>query len=77
LKERYRTGKVGDVEVKKKLAAAINSFLEPLRARRAHFEATPGLVEEILVAGTDKMRAEARETMRLIHDAMGMYRLPR
>ena len=76
LKERYSTGKVGDVEVKKKLAAAINNFLDPIRERRAHYESTPGLVEEILVAGTDRMRAEAQETMRLVRDAMGMYRLP-
>src|SRR4026209_2615103 len=34
LKARYRTGKVGDVEVKTKLAAALNATLEPLRERR-------------------------------------------
>ena len=35
LKARYRAGKVGDVEVKTKLAAAINALLEPMRERRA------------------------------------------
>ena len=35
LKARYRAGKVGDVEVKKKLAAALNAMLEPMRERRA------------------------------------------
>ena len=35
LKARYREGKVGDVEVKTKLAAAVNATLEPLRERRA------------------------------------------
>ncbi|HTP27190.1 MAG TPA: tryptophan--tRNA ligase, partial [Anaeromyxobacteraceae bacterium] len=33
LKARYRAGKVGDVEVKRKLAAALNAFLEPMRQR--------------------------------------------
>ena len=33
LKSRYRTGKVGDVEVKEKLAVAINLFLDPIRER--------------------------------------------
>ena len=42
LKERYRQGKVGDVEVKRKLARAINDFLEPMRERRASYEAQPG-----------------------------------
>lgn len=74
LKERYRAGKVGDVEVKKKLALAINNFLEPIRERRAKYEANPRMVEEILIAGTEKMRAEASHTMAMVHDAMGMYR---
>ena len=34
LKDRYRTGNVGDVEVKKKLARAINLLLEPIREKR-------------------------------------------
>ncbi|MBA3945236.1 MAG: tryptophan--tRNA ligase [Herpetosiphonaceae bacterium] len=72
LKERYRTGKVGDVEVKKKLAAAINAFLDPIRERRAEYERNPKLVQEILVAGSDKARAEADETLRRMKDAMGL-----
>ena len=35
LKARYRAGKVGDVEVKTKLAKALNAHLDPIRARRA------------------------------------------
>ncbi|NJN67582.1 MAG: tryptophan--tRNA ligase [Chloroflexaceae bacterium] len=72
LKERYRQGKVGDVEVKRKLAAAINRFLEPVRARRAELEARPGLVAEILEAGSERAREEAAETLRMIKDAMGI-----
>ena len=34
LKDRYRKGRVGDVEVKKKLIVAINQFLEPMHERR-------------------------------------------
>lgn len=76
LKERYLRGAVGDVEVKKKLALAINNFLAPVRERRAQYEAQPGLVEEILVSGTNRARAEAQMTMDLVRDSMGMYRLP-
>ncbi len=76
LKERYLKGAVGDVEVKKKLALAINNFLAPMRERRAKYEAQPGLVEDILVAGTERARVEARKTMALVREAMGMYRLP-
>jgi tryptophanyl-tRNA synthetase len=76
LKTRYREGKVGDVEVKKKLMIALNNFLAPIRERRAHYEAQPGLVEEVLAAGTDKAYAEAEATMALVREAMGMYRIP-
>lgn len=72
LKNRYRQGKVGDVEVKQKLARALNAFLDPIRERRACYEAQPGLVKEIIVSGTQRMRQEALETMRLVREAMGM-----
>lgn len=72
LKERYTQGKVGDVEVKKKLAAAINQFLEPIRERRAYFESRPGLVEEILIAGSERARRESDQTLAMMKDAMGL-----
>lgn len=72
LKERYRQGRVGDVEVKKKLAAAINAFLEPIRERRAYFESRPGLVEEILRAGSERARRESDLTLAMMKDAMGL-----
>jgi tryptophanyl-tRNA synthetase len=72
LKARYRAGKVGDVEVKTRLAKAINDFLEPMRERRAEFEARPGFIDEIIADGNRRMRMEAAETMRLVREAMGM-----
>ena len=74
LKARYRQGRVGDVEVKKKLARALNAFLTPMRERRARYQAQPGLVQEILAEGTARMRVEARETMARVREAMGLYR---
>ena len=76
LKERYRKGKVGDVEVKQKLARAINDFLEPIRERRARLERDPEQVEAYLIEGTRRMRKQAAETMALVREAMGLYRLP-
>ena len=72
LKERYRQGKVGDVEVKRKLAVAINRFLEPVRQRRAEWEARPRIVEEVLAAGSERARAESAETLRRMKAAMGL-----
>ncbi len=70
LKERYLAGKVGDVEVKKKLAAAINRFLTPIRERRKLAESKSGIVEEIVREGSRKAQLEARETLRLAKEAM-------
>jgi tryptophanyl-tRNA synthetase len=76
LEARYRSGAVGDVEVKDRLVRALNAFLEPLRERRKDFAAQAGLVERVLADGTRRARREAAETMSLVHDAMGLYRLP-
>ena len=73
LKERYRQGKVGDVEVKRKLAGAINEFLEPMRGRRAEYASHPGLVDDILLEGIRRVRGAARETMEMVYEAMGLY----
>lgn len=73
LKDRYRQGKVGDVEVKKKLARALNNFLEPIRQRRNELAAQPGLVERVLYDGTKRAQTRARETMDMVYKAMDMY----
>ncbi len=70
LKARYREGRVGDVEVKRKLASALNAFLEPMRERRAHYEARPELVRDIVHEGSAKARALAVETMGRVREAM-------
>lgn len=72
LKQRYRKGAVGDVEVKDKLTTALNRFLDPIRERRRKFEGEKGLVEEILFDGTNRMRDIAAETMSQVHQAMGV-----
>jgi tryptophanyl-tRNA synthetase len=70
LKSRYRAGKVGDVEVKTKLAAAINRRLEPIRARRAEAAARPDLLRDVLHEGSRRARLAASETMERVRDAV-------
>jgi tryptophanyl-tRNA synthetase len=72
LKDRYRQGKVGDVEVKRKLATAINNFLDPQRDRRAGYEAQPGFVDDVIATGNRRMREVAQETIAMVEDAMGL-----
>ena len=70
LKVRYRAGKVGDVEVKTKLAAAINAVLEPMRERRREVLARPDRVREIAVEGSRRARVVAQETMARVRSAV-------
>ena len=72
LKTRYRAGTVGDVEVKQKLARAINGVLDPMRERRAEVLAQPGRVREILMDGSSRARAIAQETMKQVREAVGL-----
>jgi tryptophanyl-tRNA synthetase len=70
LKARYRLGKVGDVEVKTKLAVAINTVLEPIRERRAQALARPGYLRDVLIEGSKKARATAHDTMERVRGAV-------
>jgi tryptophanyl-tRNA synthetase len=77
LEERYRAGKVGDVEVKRRLATALNRYLDPIRERMAFYDRQPGLVEDILYRGIQRMRGIAEATMREVRQAMGLDRAHR
>jgi tryptophanyl-tRNA synthetase len=69
LKARYREGRVGDVEVKKKLAVALNDYIAPMRERRTALLANPGTLREILHEGSRKARGIAGETMSRVRTA--------
>jgi tryptophanyl-tRNA synthetase len=70
LKARYRAGTVGDVEVKTKLAKAMNTALAPIREKRRDIMARPDRVKEILVEGSRKARGMAQGTMERVRDAV-------
>ncbi len=70
LKRRYREGTVGDVEVKQKLAVAINAFLAPMRERRKRLENNPDEVSRILREGTEKGNKVAQATLQKVKAAM-------
>ncbi|HEX8831044.1 MAG TPA: hypothetical protein VF705_07770, partial [Longimicrobium sp.] len=66
----YSTGGVGDVPLKKKLAEALNDFLEPIRSRRRQYEARPDDVIEALRVGTRRANEVAEETLALAKQVM-------
>jgi tryptophanyl-tRNA synthetase len=71
-----RSAAIGCMDCKKILAASLNSMLDPIRERRAHFEAKPAEVSQILEAGTSHARTEAQATMTILRDRLNLVSAP-
>lgn len=71
LKQRYRKGTVGDVEVKERLSRAINTFLNPIREKREAL--TDKEVEKVILMGAEKARAIAKKTMDQVKACLHQY----
>lgn len=67
---RCRTADIGCVECKKLMAGHLNAFLEPIRERRRFYLERPGLVEEIITAGSDTARQTACRTLEEVRAAI-------
>jgi tryptophanyl-tRNA synthetase len=76
IKERYRQGKIGDVEIKKRLAEKLNTYLAPLRQRRAELENRSKDLEGILCLGTERARPIAHQTLEEVQRRMGLLGKP-
>lgn len=59
-------------ELKPALAEAIITELTPIREKRAEFLAKPKILEEIVAAGTERAKKEARQNMLEIKELMGL-----
>jgi len=69
-KTRYRDGKIGDMECKKKLIEVLIELIEPIHRRRQVFEKDPGQVLALLRQGNEKANLVASETLQLAKKAM-------
>ena len=65
-----RSGALGCVDCKKRIAGKISTVLEPFREKRAHYEEHPEEIRDILSDGETRARARAKETMTQVHHAM-------
>jgi tryptophanyl-tRNA synthetase len=72
LAARYRSGNIGYGDSKKLLLAKIDDYFGPARAKRKELAASPDHVEAVLREGAHRARAEARQTMALVREAIGM-----
>jgi tryptophanyl-tRNA synthetase len=72
LAERYRAGGMGYGDAKKLLLAKIDGYFAPARAKRKDLASRPEAVEAMLRRGAERARAEARQTMTLVRQAVGL-----
>lgn len=72
IETRCRTGTRGCVDCKRILADSIIEHFAPARERARELAAHPGRVQEILEAGAERARIEAKATMREVRERMGM-----
>jgi tryptophanyl-tRNA synthetase len=71
-KSRYREGRIGDVEIKRRLVEVLNDYLAPMRARRAEYISQPKMLFEVLFSGTVKAKFIAQNTLEEVHQKMGL-----
>lgn len=71
LKARYRTGQVGDVEVKEKLFAAHQRYFAAARKKRVELAADLETVRDILNEGAEKASGLAHLTLAEVYKAIG------
>jgi tryptophanyl-tRNA synthetase len=67
-----RTARTGCVDTKRLLADRIVAFFAEARDRARELEAKPDYVDEVLRGGADKLAPQAAETLRAVHDRMGL-----
>lgn len=65
-----KKGEIGCVECKKRLAAALNEMLEPIREKRTYYESHLDEVDDILQAGTQRAISVAAQTLAEVKEAM-------
>ena len=65
-----RQARIGCVECKKKMAENLIVALEPVREKRAYYEAHPEQVDEVIAEGCDKAAKTARATMEDVRAAI-------
>ncbi|OGD84066.1 tryptophan--tRNA ligase [Candidatus Collierbacteria bacterium RIFOXYD1_FULL_40_9] len=70
LKEKYRKGTVGDVEVKEKLFIAMNSVLAPIREKRMEAEKIKEELMSKALEGSKKVSNEAEKIVNKMKSAM-------
>lgn len=69
-------GSLGCVDCKTNLSKKLNSYIDPLRERRAEYESKPDAIRDIIHEGDLKAKKEASDTMSEVYEAMKFGHTP-
>ena len=67
-----RGGQRGCMQNKTELIEILNAALEPIRQRRTELLADPAELDRVLMAGAEKARPVAAETLKVVREAIGL-----
>lgn len=70
LEKMCKKGQIGCVDCKHRLAAVLNTMLDPIREKRAYYDTHISEVEDILKAGTKRAIETGAETLAEVKEAM-------
>jgi tryptophanyl-tRNA synthetase len=68
--QKYKEGKISDVECKKKLVDVLVTITNPMRQRRLEFEKDPQYIIQVLKEGTERANIETEKTLKLAKEFM-------
>ncbi|HVZ78396.1 MAG TPA: tryptophan--tRNA ligase [Gemmatimonadaceae bacterium] len=72
LKERYRAGGLGDVQLKRRLEAVLEALVAPIRARRAELARDRAYVMGVLREGSERASAVTEAVLRDVRAAFAL-----
>lgn len=72
LRDRYLAGGFGYGNAKKTLLKKLHEVLDPFRQKRVELKGNMDYVEEVLIKGAKKARAEAQKTLAEIREKVGL-----
>lgn len=66
------SGALGCLDCKMNCSGHVVKALAPIREKRSYYESRPKEVKQVLSDGEERARSVAQDTMKEVHDAMGM-----
>ena len=74
IEDNCKKGLIGCADCKRKLACKLNQKMAPIREKRKYYENNPDKLKEILIEGSNKARAKAKEVLAKVEEKVMVFR---